>query len=98
MRAMLPALVLVLALSGCGESIARGRIEKALTGAGMPVPVASCMAGRMVDQLTMAQLRKLEALKGVNRSPLEIAAALQKIDDPQVVQVTLTAAGVCWLR
>ena len=62
MRAMLviPAIFL---LGGCVQTIAEDRVRSALVEAGVAQPDASCMAGRMVDRLTIAQLRKLEALK-----------------------------------
>jgi len=88
-----------LALGGCVQGIARSRVQAALTNAGLSQPMAQCMAGRMVDQLTMTQLRKLEALRGAGqggrRSAVDYVAAVQRVDDPQVIQVTVTAAGVC---
>jgi len=93
MRRMLIALPLLLA--GCVQDIARSRVQSALVGAGLSAPVSSCMAGHMVDKLSIAQLRKLEALRGVGRSPLDYAMAVRRIDDPDVIRVTVAAAGLC---
>jgi len=84
-----------LALGGCVQGIARSRVEGALTRAGLSQPMAQCMAQRMVDHLTISQLRKLEALQGPNRSAMDYVAAVQRINDPQVIQVTASAAGAC---
>ncbi|HZV10991.1 MAG TPA: hypothetical protein VFF94_14620, partial [Novosphingobium sp.] len=56
---------------------------------------ARCMADRLVDRLSIAQLRKLEAVKAHAGDPVAAVLALQAIDDPEVVRVTITAAGLC---
>ncbi|HWU02034.1 MAG TPA: hypothetical protein VN222_04775 [Novosphingobium sp.] len=85
-----------LMLSGCGEGIARHRIASALEAHGVREETARCMADHMVDRLSMAQLRKLEALRGHSSNPVEAVIALQSIDDPELVRVTVTAAGLCF--
>ena len=82
-------------LAGCGEGIARGRIRAALVDAGLQPQPSECMAERMVDRLSMAQLRKLEALKGAGHNPLEVMWALHRIGDPELEKVTLTSAALC---
>ena len=82
-------------LSGCGEGMARARVRAALSDGGIKPEPAACMADRMVDRLTFSQLRKLEALKGVGTNPFAIAAAIKRIDDPEVVKVTLSAFALC---
>jgi hypothetical protein len=82
-----------LVLGGCVQGIARGRVQA--RGRGLSQPMAECMAQRMVDHLTISQLRKLEALQGPKRSAMDYVAAVQRINDPQVIQVTASAAGAC---
>ena len=53
------------------------------------------MAHRMVSELTINQLRKMEALKGTKKSAFEYIAAIQKMNDPEVVRVTAASAAVC---
>jgi ABC-type uncharacterized transport system auxiliary subunit len=94
-KGLVAGLVCVAVLGGCVQGIARSRVQAALTNAGLSQPMAQCMSARMVDQLTIHQLRKLEALQGPKRSTMDYVAAVQRIDDPQVIRVTVTAAGAC---
>ena len=89
------ALALPLALGGCVENIARNKVETALTDAGLDTEDARCMAQRMVDRLSVAQLRQLEVLKGHTSNALAFALAVRRIKDPEVIKVTLKAAAVC---
>ncbi len=95
MRHILTVLALTAALSGCVEPIARSRVKTALVGAGLSEPVSACMAEHMVDKLSIAQLRKLEALQGPKRSALDYVVAVRRINDPEVIRVTVAAAGLC---
>jgi len=56
---------------------------------------ARCMAERMVDRLTIRQLRKLEALKGEKRTVGDYVAAVRKVGDPEVLAVTTSSAALC---
>ena len=95
MRRVLTVLALSLALSGCVEGMARSRVKTALVGAGLSEPVSACMAQHMVDKLTIPQLRKLEALQGPKRSLFDYVAAVRRVNDPEVIRVTVAAAGLC---
>lgn len=84
--------------------VTAGRIESTLIARGVPQPMAECMAGRMVDRLTMSQLRKLEELgarEGENPLPLstgELLARIRRVNDPEALEVTATAAAVCAMK
>lgn len=99
-RSMFLALILA-ATPACVEQIAESRVKAALTQAGVSERDSACMARRMVDRLTIAQLRKLEALSGTNRATLQsmslsdYAALVRRIDDREVVAVTTTSAALC---
>jgi hypothetical protein len=84
-----------LALSGCVEKIAESRVKSALVDAGLSDGVSTCMARRMVDRLTISQLRKLQALQGPKRSAAEYVQAVRKVGDPQVFEVTASSAALC---
>ncbi|WP_298196711.1 hypothetical protein [Novosphingobium sp.] len=82
-------------LSGCVEKIAESRVRSALVGAGLSEATSDCMAKRMVDRLTISQLRKLQALQGPKRSVADYVAAVRKVGDRQVLEVTASSAALC---
>jgi hypothetical protein len=90
-----------LALAGCAQTIAESRVRSALEGAGLSSPQAECMAGRMVDRLTIDQLRKLEALgprDGEARRPASLpdfVERVRRVGDAEVIAVTASSAGLC---
>ncbi len=95
-RTMLAAMVLPLLATGCVEQkIAQGQIRVALIDAGLSAATSQCMAHRMVDQLTIRQLRKLETLRGPRREVGDYIAAVQRMNDPQVMRVTASSAALC---
>ena len=90
-----------LALTGCVQKIAESRVHSALVEAGLSDKNADCMAGRMVDRLTIAQLKKLEAMKaraGERERLLtigEFVERVRRVGDTEVVAVTASSAGLC---
>lgn len=98
---VLAALLCGLGLAGCAETIAESRVRSALVSGGLSDRDADCMAGRMVDRLTIAQLRRLEALAGQSRETLGQLSLPQYIDlvrrigDAEVIAVTTTSAALC---
>lgn len=101
MRLVLPLIVVALATGGCVQKIAESRVRSALVEAGLSDRNADCMAGRMVDRLTIGQLKKLEALKakaGEREKPVTIAEYIERVrrvGDTEVVAVTASSAGLC---
>lgn len=87
--------LLALAAGGCVEKIAQHRVRGALVEAGLARGDADCMAGRMVDRLTIAQLRKLEALRGEKRSVADYLLAVRRVGDAEVIAVTASSAALC---
>ncbi|MDE1914627.1 MAG: hypothetical protein KGJ57_04090 [Sphingomonadales bacterium] len=95
-KVMVGVLGCAVLLGGCVEQrIARSRVQNALTNAGLSLPMAQCMSARMVDHLTIKQLRKLEALQGPKRTTFDYIAAVRRVDDPETIEVAVTAAGAC---
>jgi hypothetical protein len=93
-------LVAVVALSGCAS--AQSRLERGLMRAGVPGPVATCMAGHMADRLSTGQLRRVGSLRRLDD---DIAAGLtldrflddiRALRDPEILAVSSAAAVVCW--
>ena len=95
MRRWILLMGLPLVLSGCVEKIAESRVKSALVEAGLSEGVSTCMARRMVDRLTIAQLRKLKTLQGPRRSTAEYVEAVQRIGDREVLEVTASSAALC---
>lgn len=89
----------VLALSGCATP--ETRIRSALVEAGLSKPVAGCMAGRMVDRLSLLQLNKLRGLgklrdkKAREMSIDEFVKRTRALQDPEILGVATSSALVC---
>lgn len=83
------------------EKVTEARVEQALVDNGVPARMSACMAPRLVDRLTIRQLRKLERFapeEGESRVPLstgEAMARLRRVDDRQAVEEVVVVAGGC---
>ncbi|WP_179504703.1 MULTISPECIES: hypothetical protein [unclassified Sphingomonas] len=86
---------LVLSSSACVSKLAEGRVRSALVDAGVSPSNAACMAERMTDRLSIGQLRRLEALRAPKRSLSDYVWTVKRLDDPQLVDVTVSAAALC---
>jgi hypothetical protein len=93
-RLALPLAMLVLT-TGCIEKIAESRVRSALVRAGLSDRNADCMAHRMVERLTIKQLRKLEALQGEKRSVADYVVAVRRVSDAELLAVTTSSAALC---
>lgn len=89
---------------GMLERVTEQRVEQALLDNGVPANMSECMAPRLVDRLSIAQLRKLERLapeEGENRVPLstgEAMARIRRVDDRDAVEQVVRVAGGCGLE
>ena len=94
-----PAVVMFLALAGCASP--ETRIRTALVDAGLSKPVAACMAGRMVDRLSLIQLNKLRGLgklqekKARQLSIEEFVKRTKALQDPEILGVVTSSAVIC---
>jgi hypothetical protein len=93
-RVTISAAALLLS-TGCAERITENRVRSALIDAGVREKDASCMARRMVDRLSIAQLRKLEALKGEHQSLGDYLDAVERVGDAEAIAVTASSAALC---
>ena len=102
MRMFLAAAAAALVTAGCAASY-ENRIESRLADAGLSRPVASCMAGRMVERLSTSQLRRLASFaKGFDRDVrdmtlAEVSRRFSAIGDPEIVEVVTRAGLGCAL-
>ncbi|MBD2842374.1 hypothetical protein [Erythrobacter rubeus] len=86
---------------GLIEQVTETRVEEALLANQVPAPMAACMAPRLVDRLSIDQLRKLERAApqdGENTIPLstgEAMARLRRVDDREALEAVVTVAGGC---
>jgi len=89
-----------LTLSACATP--ENRVKTALLQAGLSETVSACMAARMTDRLSIAQLQKL-AQAGQGAGPVgqmslaELSTRVRGIGDPEIVSVVSSAAVGCAL-
>ena len=86
------------------EKVTEARVEQALLDNGVPADMSACMAPRLVDRLSVAQLRRLERFapeEGETSVPLstgEAMARLRRVDDREAVEEVVIVAGGCGLQ
>ena len=92
----------LLALAACATPEAR--LRTGLVNAGLSQSIASCMAERMVDRLSLVQLRRLSALgslKDKRIADMSLDQFLHKVralKDPEILAVSTSSAALCALR
>nr|WP_229363505.1 hypothetical protein [Sphingomonas sp. PL-96] len=89
---MLPAAAV---LTGC--AIPEARVRTGLERAGLPPGLSACMAERMVDRLSFAQLRRLGNLPHGRdaRSLPDFLREVRTLGDPEIVGVVGSSAALC---
>ncbi|WP_298464973.1 hypothetical protein [uncultured Erythrobacter sp.] len=86
---------------GLMNQVTEERVEDALLAKGVPVPMAACMAPKLVDRLSISQLRKLEKLgpeEGESRlptSPGDALSRLRRVDDEAAVEALAVVGARC---
>lgn len=95
MRRALPWFLPFILLAGCATPEAR--LRGGLVEAGLPEPLAACMAERMVDRLSLIQLRRLADLEAAGRAATteEFLHRVRSLGDSEVWRVTSRAAALC---
>jgi predicted Zn-dependent protease len=99
-RSLIVALSFVL-LTACASP--ETRVRTGLMKAGLAEPVAACMATRMVDRLSLVQLRRLQALSSVGEMDMGKTSAdqflhkVRALKDPEILSVTTKSAIICSL-
>ncbi|TZG27249.1 hypothetical protein [Sphingomonas montanisoli] len=93
--------IVLIALAACTTVSPEAKVRAKLIEAGVKPPVASCMAERLVDRLSLAQLKRLQSLSGLARKDVnamsidEIAHRLRGLDDPEITAVVLKTGLGC---
>ncbi|MBN8832178.1 MAG: hypothetical protein J0G94_16535 [Sphingomonadales bacterium] len=91
-----------LAIAACAVT-PEAQLRTGLVNAGLSKPMASCMARPMAERLSIGQLMKLRSLGKVkdldpyNTSYDKFLRQVRALRDPQIVQVTASAALGCAL-
>ncbi|MBA4308413.1 MAG: hypothetical protein C0429_16925 [Sphingopyxis sp.] len=94
--------VSVLALSACATP--ETRVRTALMDAGLSKPIASCMADRMVDRLSLIQLNKLSGLKKLRDKDVrklsvdEFLKRTKSLQDPEILGVVSSSGLICAVK
>ncbi len=90
---------LLLLLAGCASP--ESQIKSALLDAGLSKPMASCMATRMADQLSYAQLWKLRELKNLKNADAqslsieEFMTNSKSLQDPKIMGIITKSGVIC---
>lgn len=92
---LLVASLLAAALSAC--AVPEDRLRTGLVNAGLSRPLAACMAERMVDRLSLAQLLRIADLPKVREaeSVEHVMRRMRALGDPEIVTVSTSSAALC---
>jgi hypothetical protein len=72
--------------------------------AGLSQPIAACMADRMVDRLSLIQLKKLNGLKKLRRQDMrqvtveEFLRRTRALQDPEILGVATSSGLICAVK
>lgn len=93
---LLPVAVAFLASCATPEQ----RLRAGLEHAGLSPRMASCMAERMVDRLSLMQLRRIGDLPRASEavSMEEYLHRVRSLRDPEILSVSASSAAVCEAR
>jgi hypothetical protein len=90
-----------LLLSSCATVSPESRLRTGLVEAGLSPRIARCMAERMVDRLSLIQLRRVQSLASIRKSRMEDMTVdrflykVRALEDPEIFMVTSKAAIMC---
>ncbi|MEC3948903.1 hypothetical protein [Sphingobium sp. HWE2-09] len=90
-------------LAACTSLSPESRVRSGLEEAGLSPKMSACMAKRMVDRLSLAQLKKLQSLASLRKSHSgkmtidQMLHEVRALDDPEIFAVTTRSALACAL-
>ncbi len=102
MRICIAPLIAVAMLTACATP--ETRVRTALMDAGLSKPIASCMADRMVDRLSLIQLNKLSGLKKLRNKDVrklsvdEFLKRTKSLQDPEILGVVTSSGLICAVK
>ncbi|MEP2990815.1 MAG: hypothetical protein ABJN60_10320 [Parasphingorhabdus sp.] len=95
-------MALVAGLAACATP--ETRVRNGLMSVGLSEPISRCMAGRMVDRLSLGQLNKLNGLgKLRKRDPGDVSfnefvKQTKSLRDPEIVGVVTSSGVICAVK
>ena len=90
-----------LLLPSCATVSPESKVRAGLIEAGLSPRMAECMAERMVDRLSLVQLRRLQSLASLRKSHMgemtvdRFLYKVRALEDPEIFMVTSKAAILC---
>lgn len=102
MRVIGLSVILALSLSACATP--ETRLSTGLHRAGLSKPMSACMAERMVDRLSLMQLRRLSSLEGLKGKRIgdmptnEFLHKVRALKDPEILGVSTSSAAICAVK
>jgi hypothetical protein len=97
----LAPIALALSLAACATVSPEAKVRNALLDVGLSPPMAECMAERLVDRLSLAQLRRLNSLAKLpgrdigNMTVDEFLYRTRALQDPEIFSVVSRAGLGC---
>jgi len=101
MKRLSLAIALALTLAACATVSPEAKVRNALLDAGLSPSMAHCMAERMVDRLSLTQLRRLNSLAKLpgrdigNMTVDEFLYRARALEDPEIFAVVSRAGLGC---
>ena len=91
------SILLGLALTLAGCAVPEARLRAGLVRAGLPKPLSSCMAERMVDRLSLKQLMRIADLPKASRSESidQFLHRVRALGDAEILGVTTSSVALC---
>lgn len=89
----------LIAVAGCATP--QTQLQRGLINAGLPKTQSACMADRMVDKLSLLQLRRLSSLGNFEDEKLRDMSVsrfmrnIRALKDPEILTITTRAALGC---
>ena len=102
MRSLVIGAVAVVVLTACATP--ETRVRSGLIDAGLARPLATCMATRMVDRLSLLQLRRIGRLGSLGDRPAgglttdQFLHRARALGDPEIWGVMSSTATICAVR
>jgi hypothetical protein len=93
------SLALIATLAACATP--ETRVRKGLISAGLSEPMSRCMAGRMIDRLSLLQIRKLDGLSKLRKKNAgdisfnEFVKRTKGLQDPEILGVVSSSGVIC---
>lgn len=94
-RRVVASWLAVTLVAGC--AVPEARLRSGLIRAGLSQPLSACMAERMVDRLSLAQLGRIADLPQAEHAESidQFLHRVRALGDPEILGVTSSSAALC---